>query len=174
MANDLIFGMAGSGGDGVVSAGESLLAAVSSAGYHALMTKSFGPQIRGGESSCRVRVRTDRVQNPGGELDVAVALNWDDFFKFGAELPLAEHTVLLHEEEAGPPPATLAPSSQRSTVGADTPASLRAPIRRSIRATSSASCSRASRSAASSAIATASPSGWSPAGVGHAPPSIRA
>ncbi|MBK7876232.1 MAG: 2-oxoacid:acceptor oxidoreductase subunit alpha [Planctomycetes bacterium] len=108
MANDLIIGMAGSGGDGVVSAGESLLAAVSSAGYHALMTKSFGSQIRGGESSCRVRVRTDRVQNPGGELDVAFALNWDDFFKFGAELPLAEHTVLLHEEEAGPPPATLA------------------------------------------------------------------
>lgn len=108
MVNDLIIGMAGSGGDGVVSAGESLLGAAASEGYHAIMTKSFGSQIRGGESSCRVRLSTSRVLNPGGALDVAVALNWEDFFKFGGELPLATTTVLIHEEKAGPPPETLA------------------------------------------------------------------
>jgi 2-oxoglutarate ferredoxin oxidoreductase subunit alpha len=108
MANDLIIGMAGSGGDGVVSAGESLLGAAASEGYHAIMTKSFGSQIRGGESSCRVRISTDRVLNPGGALDVAVALNWADFFRLGSELPLALSTILIHEEKAGPPPETLA------------------------------------------------------------------
>ena len=87
MRTDLVFGMAGSGGDGIVSAGESLIAAAAAEGYHAIMTKSFGSQIRGGESSCRVRVATTEVLNPGGVLDVAVALNWDDFLKFGAELP---------------------------------------------------------------------------------------
>lgn len=92
----------------MVSAGESLLSAASSEGYHAIMTKSFGSQIRGGESSCRVRLSTRKVLNPGGALDVAVALNWDDFFKFGAELPLATSTVLIHEEKAGPPPELLA------------------------------------------------------------------
>ncbi|MBS1150866.1 MAG: pyruvate flavodoxin/ferredoxin oxidoreductase domain protein [Myxococcaceae bacterium] len=107
MVDDLILGMAGSGGDGVVSAGESLLSAASSEGYHALMTKSFGSQIRGGESSCRVRLSTNKVLNPGGALDVAVALNWDDFFRFGAELPLSVATVFIYEEKAGPPPATL-------------------------------------------------------------------
>ncbi|MBL8861113.1 MAG: 2-oxoacid:acceptor oxidoreductase subunit alpha [Planctomycetes bacterium] len=111
--DDLVLGLAGSGGDGVVSAGESLLGALSAEGYHALMTKSFGPQIRGGESSCRVRVSTRRVLNPGGELDVAFALNWEDFFRFGAELPLSVDTVLIHEEQAGPPPDTL---RQRGTV----------------------------------------------------------
>ena len=45
------------------------------------MTKSFGSQIRGGESSCRLRLSTRPVFNPGGTLDVAVALNWDDFLK---------------------------------------------------------------------------------------------
>ncbi len=105
--NDLIFGLAGSGGDGVVSAGESLLGALSIEGYHAIMTKSFGSQIRGGEASCRVRVSTGRIFNPGGALDVAVAMNWEDFFKFGAELPLAAHTILIHEEKAGEPPETL-------------------------------------------------------------------
>ena len=74
MIEDLVVGLAGSGGDGVVSAGESLLAAASSQGFHALMTKSFGSQIRGGESSCRVRLSTGKVLNPGGILDVAVAL----------------------------------------------------------------------------------------------------
>lgn len=108
MLDDLILGMAGAGGDGVVSAGESLLSAASSEGYHALMTKSFGSQIRGGESSCRVRLSTKKVLNPGGALDVMVALNWEDFFKFGAELPLSVNTVLIYEEKAGPPPETLA------------------------------------------------------------------
>ena len=106
--DDLILGLAGSGGDGVVSAGESLLGALSLEGYHAIMTKSFGSQIRGGEASCRVRVGTRRIFNPGGALDVAVAMNWEDFFKFGAELPLAPGTILIYEEKAGPPPDTLA------------------------------------------------------------------
>lgn len=107
MLDDLILGMAGAGGDGVVSAGESLLSAASSDGYHALMTKSFGSQIRGGESSCRVRLSIKKVLNPGGALDVLVALNWEDFFKFGAELPLSLDTVLIYEEKVGPPPETL-------------------------------------------------------------------
>ena len=69
MIRDLIIGMAGSGGDGIVSAGESLIAACAAEGYHAIMTKSFGPQIRGGESSCRVRMAIEPVLNPGGALD---------------------------------------------------------------------------------------------------------
>src|SRR5215471_1499752 len=109
MAEDLVVGMVGSGGDGVVSAGESLLAAASSQGFHALMTKSFGSQIRGGESSCRVRISTRKVLNPGGILDVAVALNWEDFRRFGAELPIGADTVLIHEAKAGAPPCDLAP-----------------------------------------------------------------
>ena len=100
MTTDLIIGMAGSGGDGVVSAGDSLMTALAMAGYHAMLTKSFGPQIRGGESSFRLRVSTRPVLGPGGALDVAVALNWDDFLRFGAELarrrPLHRHLRLEH------------------------------------------------------------------------------
>ena len=72
--DDLVIGMVGSGGDGIVSAGESLIAAAAYEGYYAMMTKSFGSQIRGGESSCRVRIASKRLDNPGGTLDVAVAL----------------------------------------------------------------------------------------------------
>ena len=94
---NLVFGMAGSGGDGIVSAGDSLLNAAAAEGYHGVMTKSFGSQIRGGESSCRVRISTRPILNPGGDLDVAVALNWEDFLKFGAELPVSGKTVVIYE-----------------------------------------------------------------------------
>jgi 2-oxoglutarate ferredoxin oxidoreductase subunit alpha len=99
--DDLILGMAGSGGDGIVSTGESLIAAAAREGYHAVMTKSFGPQIRGGESSCRVRLSTREVLTPGGVLDVAVALDWDDFLRFGAELPVGADTVVIYDAQCG-------------------------------------------------------------------------
>ena len=97
MNTDLVIGMAGSGGDGIVSAGDSLMTALALAGYHAMLTKSFGPQIRGGESSFRMRVSTSPVLGPGGALDVAVALNWDDFLRFGSELALDGDSVVIYD-----------------------------------------------------------------------------
>jgi 2-oxoglutarate/2-oxoacid ferredoxin oxidoreductase subunit alpha len=107
MISDLIIGMAGSGGDGIVSAGESLITAAALEGYHAILTKSFGSQIRGGESSCRIRISNGQVLNPGGTLTVAVALNWEDFLKFGAELPVAGHTVVIYDSKTGVAPDKL-------------------------------------------------------------------
>jgi 2-oxoglutarate ferredoxin oxidoreductase subunit alpha len=101
MLNDLIIGMAGSGGDGIVSAGESLMSAAAQEGYYAILTKSFGSQIRGGESSCRLRIATTPVLNPGGALTVAVALNWEDFLRFGGELPLTDDTIIIYEQKTG-------------------------------------------------------------------------
>lgn len=104
MLNDLIIGMAGSGGDGIVSAGESLMSAAAQEGYYAILTKSFGSQIRGGESSCRLRVATTPVLNPQGALNVAVALNWEDFLRFGGELPVTPDTVVIYDKKTGVAP----------------------------------------------------------------------
>jgi 2-oxoglutarate ferredoxin oxidoreductase subunit alpha len=104
MLNDLIIGMAGSGGDGIVSAGESLMSAAAREGYYAILTKSFGSQIRGGESSCRLRVSTAPVLNPAGTLNVAIALNWDDFLRFGGELPVTAETIVIYEQKTGVAP----------------------------------------------------------------------
>jgi 2-oxoglutarate/2-oxoacid ferredoxin oxidoreductase subunit alpha len=97
MVKDLTIGMAGSGGDGIVAAGDSLMTALAVQGYYAMVTKSFGPQIRGGESSFRLRAATVPVLNRGGMLDLAVALNWDDFLRFGAELPVGGRTVMVYD-----------------------------------------------------------------------------
>jgi len=101
VSNDLIIGIAGAGGDGVVSAGESLITAAALEGYHGIMTKSFGSQIRGGEASCRLRLATQPVLNPNGPLDVAVALNWEDFRRFGGELPVESRTIVIYESATG-------------------------------------------------------------------------
>jgi len=101
MNSDLTIGMAGSGGDGIVSAGESLITAAALEGYYGIMTKSFGPQIRGGESSCKLRIATEPIFNAGGVLDIAVALNWEDFLKFGAELQVGIHTIMIYESKTG-------------------------------------------------------------------------
>ena len=107
MNQDLIIGIAGAGGDGVVSAGESLITAAALEGYHGIMTKSFGSQIRGGEASCRLRLATQPVLNPNGPLDVAVALNWEDFRRFGGELPVQSATIVIYESNTGVTPDKL-------------------------------------------------------------------
>jgi len=107
LKDDLIIGMAGSGGDGIVSAGESLITAAAQEGYYAILNKSFGSQIRGGESSCRLRLSTRPVLSSGGALHVAVALNWEDFLKFGSELPVAGTTLVIYDSATGVAPNQL-------------------------------------------------------------------
>ena len=49
----------------------------------------------------------NQFEYPGGALDVAVALNWEDFLKFGAELPVDGRTVMLYEEKTGVEPEAI-------------------------------------------------------------------
>ena len=51
----------GSGGSGVMTAGQNLLNAVSKAGYYGLMARSLGPQIRGGEAAALIRISEEVV-----------------------------------------------------------------------------------------------------------------
>ena len=116
--NDLLIGMAGAGGDGVMSAGDSLITAAALDGYHGIMAKSFGPQIRGGESSIRLRVASDHVFTVNGTLDVAIALNWDDFLRFGAELPVGHETIVIYDAQypVGPNGVPLAGVCPATTI----------------------------------------------------------
>ncbi|BFN38107.1 2-oxoacid:acceptor oxidoreductase subunit alpha [Fidelibacter multiformis] len=98
-SNNIVIGIAGSGGDGVISAGEILVNAASSDGLFVFMLKSFGAQIRGGESSVRVRMSSEPVATQGDKLDILVVLSWKDYLKFQSEMLLEDHVVILSDSE---------------------------------------------------------------------------
>jgi 2-oxoglutarate ferredoxin oxidoreductase subunit alpha len=96
---DISIGMVGSGGDGVISAGEFLVTAAAAEGLYAYLLKAYGPQIRGGESSCRVRISDHRIFTHGTGLDVLVAFNWQDFEKMRSELVVKDGVFVIYEEK---------------------------------------------------------------------------
>lgn len=98
-SNDIVIGMAGSGGDGVVSAGEILVSAGASEGVHAFMLKSFGPQIRGGESSCKVRLSGSQIQSHGDRVNVLGIFSWNDFKRFRGEMHLSDPIVIVMDSD---------------------------------------------------------------------------
>lgn len=94
----------GSGGAGVVSLGEMLLKAAAKSGYFGLMRKSFGPQIRGGESAALLRLSSAPVGNFTNRIQLVLALDWNNFSRFGDEIPITPDTLVIQDEAAGQAP----------------------------------------------------------------------
>ncbi|MBW7995987.1 MAG: 2-oxoacid:acceptor oxidoreductase subunit alpha [Candidatus Glassbacteria bacterium] len=99
--DELNLGMVGSGGDGVMVTGEAIVNAAAKKGMKCLMLKAFGPQIRGGESSCKIRLSSKKVSAPPDRLDVLLAFKWDDYKRFGRELELNPGGVVIEDGKEG-------------------------------------------------------------------------
>ncbi|HUK13080.1 MAG TPA: 2-oxoacid:acceptor oxidoreductase subunit alpha [Thermoanaerobaculaceae bacterium] len=98
--SDVTIGVVGSGGDGVVTAGEILAGGAAREGVHCLMISAFGPQIRGGETSCTVRLRSDgAVHAQGDAVDVLAVLSWDDFRRFRSEIEVRRGGVVISDSD---------------------------------------------------------------------------
>jgi 2-oxoglutarate ferredoxin oxidoreductase subunit alpha len=96
-----------------VTAGSILLAAVARAGLYGLMTRSAGPQIRGGESVALVRFADGPVGCLGDRLDWLIGLDWNNVQRFVDELPLDPDSLILADESGEPVPEALAASGAR-------------------------------------------------------------
>ena len=81
--------LVGSGGAGVMTAGNVLLEAAALAGYYALMTRSSGPQIRGGEAAAMIRISVRQVECMDESFHVLAGVDWENLHRFAAEIPLA-------------------------------------------------------------------------------------
>ena len=66
----------GSGGAGALTAGNLLLEAACAAGWQGLLTRSVGPQIRGGEAAALLRLATGPVECMAERLDVLIGIDW--------------------------------------------------------------------------------------------------
>jgi 2-oxoglutarate/2-oxoacid ferredoxin oxidoreductase subunit alpha len=105
--------LAGSGGAGVMTAGNMLLEAAAHAGYYGLMTRTSGPQIRGGEAAAMLRVSTFPGDGQDDRFHVLAAIDWQNVGRFAAELPLGPESVILGDPAQGEPPEVFARSGAR-------------------------------------------------------------
>ena len=96
--------LAGSGGAGVMTAGNMLLEAAAQAGYYGLMTRTSGPQIRGGEAAAMLRVSTFATDGQDDRFQVLAAIDWQNVARFAAELPLGPASLIVGDPAQGEPP----------------------------------------------------------------------
>ena len=93
--------LAGSGGAGVMTAGNMLLEAAAHAGYYGLMTRTSGPQIRGGEAAAMLRISTFPTDGQDDRFQVLAAIDWQNVQRFAAELPLGPASLDRRRPGAG-------------------------------------------------------------------------
>ena len=113
MRESVSIALAGSGGAGVMTAGNMLLEAAAAAGYYGLMTRTSGPQIRGGEAAAMVRVAAHPTDAQEDRFHVLAAIDWQNVARFAAELPLGPDSVIVGDPASGEPPEVFTKTGAR-------------------------------------------------------------
>lgn len=103
MTREVAVSIVGAGGDGAVAAGDILSLACAHEGLNVIKTEAYGPQIRGGESSCTVRISSAPIYAQADEVDALVVFTWADFARFRSEITPAGDAVIFYEEKDAPP-----------------------------------------------------------------------
>jgi 2-oxoglutarate ferredoxin oxidoreductase subunit alpha len=94
----------GSGGAGVMTAGNLLLEVAAKAGWYGLMVRSSGPQIRGGEAAALLRFAHAPVECLDDRFDVLIGIDWQNIHRFADEIPLDAASVMLGDPDQSEPP----------------------------------------------------------------------
>lgn len=100
--------LTGSGGAGVMTAGETFLDAAARCGLYGLMTRSSGPQIRGGEAAALLRLANYPVESHADRFDILLALDFENSQRFAAEIPLDSDSLIVADSGAGETPPAIA------------------------------------------------------------------
>ncbi|MCW9034601.1 MAG: 2-oxoacid:acceptor oxidoreductase subunit alpha [Rhodospirillales bacterium] len=112
-AETISIAVTGAGGAGVMTAGQMLLDAGAKAGWYGLMTRSSGPQIRGGEAAAFLRMSPGPVNCGDDKLHILFAFDWMNVERFAAELFLNSDTLVLCDSDAGEVPNVISSSGAR-------------------------------------------------------------
>ncbi len=103
----------GSGGAGALTAGNFLLEAASAAGWHGLLSRTVGPQIRGGEAAALVRLAADPVECLSDRFDVLLGIDWRNAHRFGAEIEVGPQSLVISDPCGGELPPGVAEAGAR-------------------------------------------------------------
>jgi 2-oxoglutarate ferredoxin oxidoreductase subunit alpha len=87
-----------------MTAGNMLLEAAAHAGYYGLMTRSSGPQIRGGEAAAMLRIACGPVECMEDRFHLLAAVDWENVQRFSAEIPLGPGSHVIADPDQGAPP----------------------------------------------------------------------
>jgi 2-oxoglutarate ferredoxin oxidoreductase subunit alpha len=98
----------GSGGSGAITCGLILLEVIADAGLYGLMSRSLGPQIRGGESAAMLRFSNIPVECLDDRVDLLLGLDWLNVERFADEIPLDVHSLIVTDSAAAVPACLLA------------------------------------------------------------------
>jgi 2-oxoglutarate ferredoxin oxidoreductase subunit alpha len=109
----LSIAIVGSGGAGALTAGNFLLEAAGTAGWHGLLTRTVGAQIRGGEAAALLRLANGPVECLADRLDLIIGIDWLNAQRFGAELETGPHSLVIGDPAGGEPPPSVAASGAR-------------------------------------------------------------
>jgi 2-oxoglutarate ferredoxin oxidoreductase subunit alpha len=97
----------------VITAGTMLLRMAARCGLHAMLNRTVGPQIRGGEAASLLRLAAAPVLALAESYDVVVAIDWHGYERLAAEIPLGPDSLVITDEAAGAAPAVIAESGAR-------------------------------------------------------------
>ncbi len=111
--NSVSLAMVGSGGAGVMTAGNMMLEAATKAGLYGLMTRTVGPQIRGGEAAALLRLAEKPVHCVDDTFDILVAVDWKGAERFSGEVPLSNNSLIITDPVTGEIPEVLLASGAR-------------------------------------------------------------
>ena len=100
----------GSGGAGALTAGNLLIEAASAAGWQGLLTRTVGPQIRGGEAAALLRLANGPIECLADRLDLMIGIDWLNAQRFGMELETGPHSLVIGDPQGGDPPPSVAAS----------------------------------------------------------------
>ncbi len=116
-ATSISLAIVGSGGAGALTAGNFLLEAASLAGWHGLLTRTVGPQIRGGEAAALLRIAAQPIECLSDRFDLLIAIDWQNAERFDAEIRLGPDSLVIGDPRGGePPPGVLASGARLINV----------------------------------------------------------
>lgn len=112
-AEHLSIAIVGSGGAGALTAGNLLLEAATASGWYGLLTRTVGPQIRGGEAAALLRLAHRPVECLADRFDLLIGIDWQNADRFGSEIEIGPRSLVISDPRGGEPPAVVASSKAR-------------------------------------------------------------
>jgi 2-oxoglutarate ferredoxin oxidoreductase subunit alpha len=103
----------GSGGAGALTVGNLLLEVACAAGWQGLLTRTVGPQIRGGEAAALVHLATQPVECVPDRFDLVIGIDWLNAHRFGGEIAVGPDSLVISDPRGGDIPPAIGSAGAR-------------------------------------------------------------